>query len=120
MKLGTDMAVPNIHFFEMMNFYKKTFNEANIPYAAFGHIGDNHLHVNFLPSKNQLATAKEIYQKLVDKVLEWEGTISAEHGIGKLKKTYFEQMAGRSSIEELKTIKKLFDPELRLNPGNIL
>ena len=60
------------------------------------------------------------YQEIVDKILKWGGTVSAEHGIGKLKKPYFDQMIGQDSMEELKSIKSIFDPELRLNPGNLI
>ncbi len=119
-KMGTDLAVEDRYFLELMTFYRETLNQNNIPYAAFGHIGDNHLHVNFLPSKDQMKLAQETYQKMVEKILEWKGTVSAEHGIGKLKKSYFDQMVGKASIEELKTIKRIFDPELRLNPGNLI
>ena len=64
--------------------------------------------------------ARETYQELVDQVLEWNGTVSAEHGIGKLKKPYFDQMIGQHFKEELKSIKLIFDPEFRLNPGNLI
>mgnify|MGYP006089314083 CR=1 FL=1 len=119
-KMGTDMAVGDQYFLELMNFYRETLNREKIPYATFGHIGDNHLHINFLPKKNQMILARETYQELVDQVLEWNGTVSAEHGIGKLKKPYFDQMIGQHFKEELKSIKLIFDPEFRLNPGNLI
>ncbi len=119
-KMGTDMAVENKYFLEMMNFYQETLDRKKVPYAAFGHIGDNHIHINFLPKKDQITLARATYQELVEKILEWEGTVSAEHGIGKLKKAYFDQMVGAKSMEELKMIKRIFDPDFRLNPGNLI
>jgi len=119
-KMGTDMAVENKYFLELMDFYQEILSRKKVPYAAFGHIGDNHLHINFLPDKNQIELARATYQEIVDKILKWGGTVSAEHGIGKLKKPYFDQMIGQDSMEELKSIKSIFDPELRLNPGNLI
>ncbi len=119
-KMGTDMAVENQYFLELMSFYQEILSRKKVPYAAFGHIGDNHLHINFLPNKDQIPLAKATYQEMVEKVLEWEGTVSAEHGIGKLKKPYFDQMIGQDSMEELKSIKRIFDPEFKLNPGNLI
>ncbi|MBI4389803.1 MAG: FAD-binding oxidoreductase [Nitrospinae bacterium] len=117
-KVGTDMAVPGEHFMEMMRFYRKVLSGSGIEYVVFGHIGDNHLHVNLLPEKAQTGKAAEIYQALVDKILEWDGTISAEHGVGKLKKKYFRQMVGEQALEELKRIKSALDPNLILGIGN--
>ncbi len=119
-KMGTDMAVENKYFLELMNFYQETLTRKKVPYAAFGHIGDNHLHINFLPNKDQIPLARATYQELVEKILEWNGTISAEHGIGKLKKPYFDQMVGANSMKELKLIKSIFDPDFKLNPGNLI
>lgn len=118
-KIGTDMAVSDAYFFEMLNYYKDELELSKIDFVIFGHLGDNHLHINLFPDDNQLQKAQTLYNKLVTQVLKWNGTVSAEHGIGKLKKNYFLQMVGDSSINELKTIKKLFDPLLILGKGNI-
>ena len=61
----------------------------------------------------------ELYSRLVRQILEWNGTISAEHGIGKLKKKYFLMMVGEESLTQLKAIKETFDPEFILGKGNI-
>ena len=90
-----------------------------IDFVIFGHLGDNHLHINLLPKNNQIKKANDVYQKLINRILAWNGTVSAEHGIGKLKKKYFLQMVGESSLKELKNIKKMFDPKLILGTGNI-
>jgi D-lactate dehydrogenase (cytochrome) len=47
------------------------------------------------------------------------GTISAEHGIGKLKCKYLEKMYGKAAIDEMKAIKRAIDPQWRLNRGTI-
>jgi D-lactate dehydrogenase (cytochrome) len=117
-KIGTDMAVSDVHFEEMMRYYSDTLTLSGVDYVMFGHIGDNHLHVNLLPRKDQEKRAGEIYQSLVDQILKWRGTVSAEHGIGKLKKKYFVQMAGQGALAELKQIKRTLDPNWLLGVGN--
>ena len=118
-KIGTDMAVPDSHFMDMMIFYKNELEGAGIDYVIFGHLGDNHLHINFLPAEQEIQKAHELYARLVEQVLEWNGTISAEHGVGKLKKKYFLQMVGEESLTQLRAIKEIFDPGFILGKGNI-
>ena len=118
-KIGTDMAVSDKYFMEMMNFYEETLSNTNIPYVIFGHLGDNHLHVNLLPQPSQKELAASLYDKIARKIISWNGTVAAEHGIGKIKKKYFYEMVGKKSIEELKAIKNILDPQMRLGKGNI-
>ena len=119
-KLGTDMAVPDEYFLPMMQFYRETLNSIDLDYVIFGHLGDNHLHINLLPEESQKDKAQQVYNELVDQVLEWGGTVSAEHGIGKLKKKYFAKMVGSNGLQELSKIKDCLDPDHRLGAGNIL
>ncbi len=119
-KAGTDIAVPENNFIEMFEYYQTELNKSGMQHLIFGHIGDSHLHVNMLP-KNQAEyeLVKEIYMSFVDKALSLGGTVSAEHGIGKLKHRFLEKMYGKAGIEEMKRIKKIYDPRMILNIGNI-
>jgi D-lactate dehydrogenase (cytochrome) len=118
-KMGTDMAVGNEHFRQMMQFYHDELTRSGLDFVMFGHIGDNHLHINLLPDAKQMPLARETYATLVSQILKWGGTISAEHGVGKLKKEYYHQMIGDQALEELRKIKKLLDPQGRLGLGNL-
>ena len=97
-----------------MNFYEKTLSNTSIPYVIFGHLGDNHLHINLLPQPSQKELAASLYEEIARKIISWNGTVAAEHGIGKIKKKYFHEMVGKKSIEELKAIKNILDPQMRL------
>ncbi|MCF8720602.1 FAD-binding oxidoreductase [Nitrospina gracilis] len=119
-KMGTDMAVGDAHFLDMMRFYRKTLEDSGMDYAMFGHIGDNHLHINLLPDKNQMEQAGAVYGRMVDQILQWGGTVSAEHGVGKLKKAYYHQMVGKETLEQLKVLKDRLDPQGLLGRGNLL
>ena len=118
-KIGTDMAVSDNWFEEMMKFYKNILTNSGLPYVIFGHIGDNHLHINLLPDASQKKIAASVYDEIANKIFSWNGTISAEHGIGKIKKKYFYQMLGQNNIQDLKRIKNKFDPQQRLGRDNI-
>ena len=58
--------------------------------------------------------------ELNNKVIELGGTISAEHGLGKLKNFYFDKIFSKDQQELFVKIKKFFDPQLKLNIGNII
>ncbi len=119
-KMGTDMAVDDEHFIEMMNFYRKELTQSGLDYVMFGHIGDNHLHINLLPNQDQIELASKTHQILLEQILKFGGTVSAEHGIGKLKKEYYKQMVGPEAIQELMKVKKILDPKEKLGRGNLL
>ena len=119
-KLGTDFAVSDENFDELAAFYRETLEKSGLRHAVFGHIGNNHLHINMLPSNyEELEKAKETYALMAKKALELKGTVSAEHGIGKIKHKYLEMMFGAKGIDEMRRIKRVFDPELILNNGNM-
>jgi D-lactate dehydrogenase (cytochrome) len=120
-KVGTDMAVPDERLFDMMAFYREVLANERIRHVVFGHIGNNHLHVNMIPSDcTQLGRAKQLYTVFARRAVEWGGSVSAEHGIGKLKRQFLPVQFKRTEIEEMKTIKKLLDPAGVMNPGDVL
>ena len=77
------------------------------------------MHINLLPKPDEIKKAHELYEILVEQVIKWEGTVSAEHGIGKLKKNYFLKMIGDVALNDLLKIKKTIDPRNILGIGNL-
>lgn len=119
-KLGTDMAVPDAHLEEIMHLYNTSLDDANLNSVIFGHIGNNHVHVNIIPrNMDEYYKGKELYSSWAEKVISLGGTISAEHGVGKMKTNLLEKMYGEKGIKEMKILKSLFDPDNRLNAGNL-
>jgi D-lactate dehydrogenase (cytochrome) len=119
-KLGTDLAVPDEHLGAMWAVYRDALSGAGLEWAAFGHVGDNHLHVNILPrNMADLEQALGIYRLFAEKAVAFGGTVSAEHGIGKLKAKFLEIMYSPAEIEEMRALKRALDPQMLLNPGNI-
>ena len=119
-KVGTDTAVPIEQFRNYYYFMKQTVVENNLNYICYGHIGDCHLHLNMLPkNEGEFLIAKRLYAKFCKRASELGGTVSAEHGIGKMKRDYLLEMFGEKNIIEMARVKKTLDPNLLLGIGNI-
>lgn len=119
-KFSTDIAVPEGRFLEMMRFYADSLKGSGLRHLIFGHIGENHLHVNLLPGTAlEAERARELSLSFVRKGVALSGTVSAEHGIGKMKHKYLEEMYGRNGIMEMARIKKALDPNCILGLDNI-
>jgi len=117
-KLGTDMSVPDAALEEIMAMYHKDLAAAGLESVIFGHIGNNHVHVNILPrNKAEYDRGKMLYQAWARRVVEWGGSVSAEHGIGRLKTALLALMVGEEGITQMRALKRLFDPGMKLNPG---
>ena len=117
-KLGTDMSVPDESLAAAFEMYGAGLREHGLESVIFGHIGNNHVHVNILPcDMNQYAEGKHLYLGWAEKVVEMGGSVSAEHGIGRLKVPFLQMMYDETALNQMRKVKKLFDPDGILNPG---
>src|SRR5690606_12457867 len=90
----------------------------------FGHIGDGNLHISVLPPAGMAredftATCERVTHQLGQAIQEFGGSISAEHGVGILKKPYLHYSRSVGEIELMRQLKRVFDPAGILNPGKI-
>jgi D-lactate dehydrogenase (cytochrome) len=119
-KVSTDMSVPDQAFAGMLRFYEDSLRGGKLRYTIFGHIGDNHVHVNILPrDDDEAAKAREIYRTFIRRAVDVGGTVSAEHGIGKLKREYLRELYGDEHLREMAEMKRAFDPAGILGRGNM-
>ena len=91
----------------------------------FGHIGDGNLHISVLPPPGMAredftATCERVTNQLGRVLQEFGGSISAEHGVGLLKKPYLHYSRSPAEIGLMRQLKRVFDPALILNPGKLL
>ena len=116
-KVGTDLAVPDDALEALMDAYEA----APIEHVLFGHLGDNHLHLNLLPkTEEELVVAKRYYDDLARQAVAAGGTVSAEHGIGKLKREHLGWMVGDDVLASFAALKRALDPAWILGRGNVL
>lgn len=119
-KVGVDAAVPNACLSKMYELLINTADKYNLDKVIYGHIGNSHLHGNvFFKNENERNNAYLFYDEVIDEVLKMGGTVSAEHGIGKLKVKYLLKMFGNTIIEQMRAVKKSIDPNNILNVGNL-
>ena len=119
-KLGSDMSVPDERLHDVIELYRTTLAEAGLQSAAWGHIGNNHLHVNVLPRDGaDFAAGKELFASWAAEVTRMGGAVSAEHGVGKIKRGFLETMYGPEHIREMARLKRELDPAGQLGRGNL-
>ena len=119
-KLGSDMSVPDERLHDVVSLYRRTLAEAGLESAAWGHIGDNHLHVNVLPRDSRdFAAGKKLFAGWAAEVTRMGGAVSAEHGVGKIKRGFLETMYGPAHIREMARLKCQLDPKGQLGRGNL-
>ena len=90
----------------------------------FGHIGDGNLHINVLKpvdvsDADFVSQCEQVTRLLAASLKKHEGSISAEHGIGLVKKDYLESTRSVAEIEVMRGIKRVLDPKGILNPGKL-
>ncbi|MFN7977604.1 MAG: FAD-binding oxidoreductase [Vicinamibacterales bacterium] len=120
-KIATDMAVENQHLRWVYELYSSRLTTAGLDHAIFGHVGNNHFHVNILPKDEQeLVRAKAIYKEFATALVARGGCVSAEHGIGRIKKAFLPVQYGEDTLATMRAAKRWLDPEWRLNPGVLI
>ncbi|MBC7464406.1 MAG: FAD-binding oxidoreductase [Bdellovibrio sp.] len=112
---------------DFMNDLDAVFTKAYPTWTViwFGHIGDGNLHINILRpegmSKEMFVEECRKVDEVVFKAVEKQmGSISAEHGVGLTKKSFLHYTRSESEIQIMRQIKKIFDPDLIINPGKVI
>jgi FAD/FMN-containing dehydrogenase len=99
-------------------------NYSDFEVVWFGHIGDGNLHLNILkpdnlPKDEFFAKCATVNKWVFETVQKYNGSISAEHGVGMTKRDYLTYSRSEAEIGYMKAIKQVFDPNGIMNPGKI-
>lgn len=118
-----DEVVPINKFAEMINYTKELQEKHGIKVINFGHAGDGNVHTVLMKEELDDSTwqtrRKALLDDLYRKVAELGGLPSAEHGIGIMKKAYFNTMSDPVELEVMRKIKNALDPKCIFNPGKL-
>jgi glycolate oxidase len=85
-------------------------------------MGDGNLHPTFLTNEKDEAEMHRVeaaFGEIVTETVRRGGTITGEHGVGLAKKKYLPESVGQLNVEIMRNLKRLFDPNLILNPGKM-
>jgi len=121
-KLNEDVVVPVGHLPALIEGLARLSEKHGIPIVNFGHAGNGNIHVNLLydtQDPDQAREAEPCLDAVFDLVLELGGTLSGEHGIGTEKMRFISREIDAVTLEYMRRIKQVFDPNGILNPGKV-
>ncbi len=122
LKINEDVVVPRSRVPELVARVEEIGKKHNTFVANFGHAGDGNIHVNFMCNREDADSIERARLAVKETFLlsvELGGTISGEHGIGYVKAAYMNYAIDKPTLEVMKGIKKVFDPNGILNPGKM-
>jgi D-lactate dehydrogenase (cytochrome) len=115
-----DVAVPINRIAELVDALPELEEKYGLEIYTFGHAGDGNIHISLsIQNLENIERVEKCVEAIYTLVLKMNGTISGEHGIGIAKKKFLSMELSAESIRLQQGIKKLFDPNLILNPGKI-
>lgn len=118
-----DVVVPVTEIAHYMMYVDSLEKEVGLKIRSFGHAGDGNLHIyccsNDLEEEEFKARVSRFMEAIYSKAIEMGGQVSGEHGIGHGKVDYLAQSVGEVNMRLMRDIKKVFDPNLILNPGKV-
>jgi glycolate oxidase len=118
-----DIAVPRSELARAMTMIAELAQKHDVMIATFGHAGDGNLHPTIvIPRGDEAAAirAMDAFNAILAVALACGGTITGEHGVGTLKRSYLAQELDAVAIDLHSRVKAAWDPENILNPGKAL
>ncbi len=118
----TDICVPISNLVECIKFAEREIKKYGLQAPMVGHVGDGNFHSTIIYDPNKKEDYKMIRNfsnKLIDKALELDGTVTGEHGIGINKKEYLKKQHP-DNLPLMQTLKKSIDPNNIMNPGKVI
>jgi Fe-S oxidoreductase len=118
-----DTCVEPKHLKDFVPRFAEIFAKHDTTGAYYGHCSVGCLHIRpviDLKTPRGLEQVRAIADEITDLVLEYSGTISSEHGDGRARSPFLERMYGPTLMGAFRRLKRAFDPDNRMNPGNIV
>lgn len=121
-KINEDVVVPVSKIPELIKQLEVISEKYSIPIVNFGHAGNGNIHTNLLLDETntlQANNAQACLSEVFELVLELNGTISGEHGVGMEKREYVGREIDANTLDLMRQIKTQFDPNNILNPDKM-
>ena len=121
-KINEDVVVPVDTLPQFLHGLTQLSTRYRLQNVNFGHAGNGNIHVNLLinpDDADEVVRAKHCLDEIFDLVIKLRGTLSGEHGVGSEKRAFVSKEIDCVTLDLMRDIKKLFDPNNILNPGKL-
>ncbi|MFN3398422.1 MAG: FAD-binding oxidoreductase, partial [Sulfurimicrobium sp.] len=121
-KINEDIVVPVSRLPELLHGLSELSAKYRVANANFGHAGNGNIHVNLLVNPDdaaELQRAEACLDEIFTLVLRLDGTLSGEHGVGREKRAFVAREIDPVTLQLMRDIKQVFDPNPILNPGKM-
>ena len=118
-----DVGVPRAQVPALLRAIERLAAAAGVRVATFGHVGDGNLHPNFISERGDEAAAaltEAVRDDIFRAALAMGGTVTAEHGIGVVRREWLPLQRGQAAVDVMRAIKTALDPLGILNPGRVI
>jgi glycolate oxidase len=122
-RMSEDMAVPRSKVPDLLAAIERIAAAHGVRCATFGHAGDGNLHPHLLFDRDDpeaMRHSLQVQDEMLQATLDLGGTVSAEHGIGSVRKAWLPRQRGEGAVAAMRAIKAALDPLGILNPGRVL
>lgn len=113
---AVDVAVPPARLGDLMDAVDKIASRYGVDLPVYGHAGDGNLHVHIMKDVGSLEVAEMIRREVYVAAVRLGGTITGEHGVGKVRARSLDLVLSEKQIEIMRKMKRIFDPNGILNP----
>ncbi|WP_409184261.1 FAD-binding oxidoreductase [Amycolatopsis sp. VS8301801F10] len=120
--LTDDVSVPRTRIAELIRGCERISEKVGLKIAVVGHAGDGNMHPTIVyspDSEDEFARARQAFDEILDVGLSLGGTVTGEHGVGKIKREWLAREIGPVGIRVHRQIKQALDPENLFNPGSM-
>ncbi len=121
-KINEDVVVPVNTLPQFLHALTQLSTQHHLHNVNFGHAGNGNIHVNLLINPDdteEVKRAERCLDEIFDLVIKLRGTLSGEHGVGSEKRAFVTKEIDHTTLDLMKSIKHLFDPNNILNPGKL-
>jgi glycolate oxidase len=120
--LTDDVCVPRTRIAELIAGCERISKECGLRIAVVGHAGDGNMHPTIVydpTSPEEFASARQAFDEILAVGLKLGGTITGEHGVGKIKREWLATEIGPEGVRVHRAIKAALDPDNIFNPGSM-